>query len=127
MVNALLSTSALGRVGEDERLYRDRHGTRRQSKTTEVDVIEIPQRQAVNDEDLVIERHVLAKYGTEIHGDVGIENDVDGPTVTDATGKTSTNPLGQGLDPLILGASCPTKREDDVSATSMTSPTTIPR
>src|SRR5258707_14785439 len=65
-------------LAEDQGFDRHRHGERGHAYPSEVDVIEIPERHAVDCEHLRADAPLLLEEGAERLGDVAVENDEQG-------------------------------------------------
>ena len=113
-MDTFFAARAAGRIPENQRLYRDGNGTRGHTHSAQVHVIEVPQRQAVDDHDFRGDLQFFAQHRTKIQSDVGIEDHVDRFTLVNAVGHRSPDALRERFDPSKLGFSLPVKGEDDV-------------
>src|SRR5262249_41568360 len=83
---------------EDERFDRHRHRMRRQADAAEIDVVEIPEHDAVDREDVARDAHLLAQDRAERLGDVAVEHDEQRLARGDARLERPRDALGERGD-----------------------------
>src|ERR1700686_3392251 len=77
MMQPLARTRAARILAEDERLDGHRHRVGRIADAAEIDVVEIPQHHAVDDEELAPDIHLVAQDVAERLRHVAVEHDVE--------------------------------------------------
>src|SRR6266581_7297768 len=100
---------------EHQRLDRDGDGLRRHPDASEVDVVEIPQYDSVDDQDFAGDLHFIADYGAERLGDVAVEHDVQGFALRDRIGEPEADARRERRDALIRRRPLPAERERRVA------------
>src|SRR5262245_10965859 len=98
---------------EYERLDRDRHRVRRQPDAAEVYVIEVPQRHAVDHQDLVLELELFAQYRAERLRDVPVQHDIERLAAGDGPLHALHDALRKGGDARVGWRAAPAQRERD--------------
>ena len=96
-------------VGEHERLHRYRHGLRGHADAAEIDVVQIPQDDPVDDEQLAREIHFLPKYRPQYLCDVAVEYQKQRFFGRDGSRQTLDDALGKSCDALIRRGAPPAK------------------
>ena len=108
---------------EHQRLDRHRHGERRHAHTTEVDVVEVPERDAVEDQHLGGNADLFLEQGAKAERDVGVHDDEERPALRDRVGECLHDPACEPVQPRERRHAGPAKGErhlgvalDDVEA-----------
>src|SRR6516165_964064 len=102
-------------LAEHQRFDRDRNRVGRQPNASEIDVIEIPERYAIDHQELVRDLHLFAKDRAERLGDVAIKHDEQWLAGRDRLGEAGGNSLRERQNPLIGRRSVPAQREGDIA------------
>ena len=111
MVEPLLGARPARVFAEDQRFDRHRYGEGGNADAAEIDIIEIHQHHAVDDENLAFDLAVLAQDGTERLRDIAVEHDIDRPFRRDHVGKADGDAAGAGIDPLEGRRAAPVESE----------------
>src|SRR5882672_11654435 len=98
-------------LAEHQRLDRDRHRVRWQTDAAEVDVIEVPQRHAVDHQDLVLELELLAQNRTERLRDVAVEHQVERLAAGNGPRQALRDAACERGDARVRGRAGPSKRQ----------------
>src|SRR5260221_12117030 len=73
----------------------DGDGLRGHANTPQVDIVEIPQDDAVDDEDFTVDAHFVAQDGPEGLRDVPVDHDVERHALRDGICEGATDALGK--------------------------------
>ena len=84
MMDALMRAAAARILAEHERFDRDRHGIGRHADAAEIDIVEIPQHDAVDDEKIALDVKLVAKEMPERVRYVAVQHDVERQLLGDA-------------------------------------------
>ena len=99
---------------EYEGLDRHGHGVRRIPDPTQVHIVEIPQRDAVDREDLRFQRELVLQKRAQRLRDVAVEDQIDRLRLLDCSGKGAHDAIGERGQPLIGRKAAPAKRHRDL-------------
>src|SRR5215470_8768969 len=88
-------------LAEDQRLDGDRHGVGRHADAAEIDVVEVHQDDAVDNQDVARNIKLFAQDGPKSLRHVAVQHDVDRPTFGDALGKSAADALGKAGETLV--------------------------
>jgi hypothetical protein len=99
---------------EHQRLDGHRHGHRRQADAAEVDIVEIPQHDAVDAEDFAFDVQLFAQDRAQRLRDVAVEHDVKRLSLRNGVGNAADDALCKCKDAVVRGA----PRQRNASATS---------
>src|SRR5215467_3583157 len=100
-------------VAENQRLDGDRHGIGRHADAAEIDVVEVHQDDAINDQDLARDVELFAQDRAQSLGYVAIQHDVDRLAVGDTFGKAALNARRKSGEALVGWRALPAQRERD--------------
>jgi hypothetical protein len=95
MVVAAVLMRHAGILAEDQRLDGNRHGVRRHADAPEVDVVEVAQGDAVDDEQLRLDPPVVLEDAAERVGDIAIENEIERLPPFQRVGQLKGDGLGE--------------------------------
>src|SRR3989449_8159509 len=98
-------------LAEYEGFDGDGNGLRGHANAPEVDVIEIPEDDAVYDEDFTVDAHFIAQDGPEGLRDVSVDHDVKRHALRDGVGEAAPDAQGKSRDALVGGTPLPAQRE----------------
>src|SRR6267143_1497518 len=79
----------------------DGNGLRGHANAPQVDVIEIPEDDAVYDEDFAVDTHLVAENGPEGLRDVPVDHDVKRHALRDGVGEAAPDAQGKSRDALV--------------------------
>ena len=79
VMGMILQMRVTGVLAENQRLDRYRHGVGRQADASEIDVVEIPQRNAVDHQEFACDLHLFAQDSAEGLGNVAVKHDEQRP------------------------------------------------
>lgn len=101
-------------VGKDQGLHRDRHRLRGHAYAPEVDVVQVPQHHAIDDQDLALHLHFLAQDGAQRLRNVPVKDQKQ----RFALGKRARHPehdaAGKSGNPLVGRSTAPTEGQRHV-------------
>src|SRR3954470_5966187 len=96
-----------GILVEEQRLHRYRHRAGGQPDPAEIDVIEVEQRNAVDDEDLALHAALLAQDRAQRLRDVGVEDQIERMPMRDRMRKSPAQAIGESGEALVGGDAFP--------------------
>src|SRR5260370_9738135 len=102
-------------LAEYERLDGDRHGVRRHADAAEIDIVEVHQHDAVDDQDLSCDVKLFAQDRAQSLRHVAIQHDVNRLAPGDAVSEAAANAFGQPGKALVGRHALPAQRQCDVS------------
>src|SRR5215472_5382066 len=112
IVLAVMQTLARPRTtrvfAEHQGFDRDRHGVRRHADTAEIDIVEIPQHDAVDDQKLAGNVAFVTKEMGERLRHVAVQHDVERQALGNPLCEPAPDALGEGGEPRIRRWTAPT-------------------
>src|SRR5260370_35547945 len=112
-------------LAEYERLDGDRHGVRRHADAAEIDIVEVHQHDAVDDQDLSCDVKLFAQDRAQSLRPVAIQHDVNRLAPADAVSEAAANPSGEPGDALVGRRACPAERQGPFARRTATAPRTM--
>jgi hypothetical protein len=98
---------------EHQRFDRHRHRKRGHSNATEIDIVEIPQHYAVDDQELAFDAELVAQDVAERLRHVAVEHDEDRFFPGDAVSKSALDALSEGQQAFVGGHAVPAQGHGD--------------
>src|SRR5439155_25814203 len=98
-------------LAEYQGLDGDGNGLRRHTNAPQVDVVEIPEDDTVDDEHVAVHAHFVAEDGAERLRDVPVDHDVQGHALRQGLRQSVTDTLGKSGDALVGRDSLPAQCE----------------
>src|SRR5882672_5055274 len=98
-------------LAEHQRLDRDRHGLRGHADAPEIDVIEVPQDYAVDDEDLALDADLVAQDRAQGLSDVAVDHNVYRRALREGVLQPARYPGRERGDALVRRRALPAQRE----------------
>ena len=98
---------------EDQRLDRHRYGLRRHADAAQINVIKVPQHDAVNDQDFAGDVHLFPQQIAQGVGHVAIEDQVQWQPLLEGRRHGPHNTVGEGGDALVGRWAAPAEGQRD--------------
>src|SRR6267142_5048192 len=96
---------------EHQRLHRDGNGLRGHADAPQVDVVEIPEDDSVDHQDLALDAHFVAQDRAQRLRDVAVDHDVYGHALRNGAGESPPYPFRQSGDALVGWRALPAQRQ----------------
>src|SRR5918994_1869337 len=119
MVDALAGPRAARVLAEYQRLDGHRHSVRRHADSTEIDIVKIPQHDAVDHQDLAFHPLFFAQDRAQRLRDVAVQHDIQRLSLGEPFSHRALDAFGESGDPLIRGRAQPTESQRHFNAAVM--------
>ena len=86
---------------EHQRFDRDRHGIGRHADAAEIDIVEVPQHHAVDDQQVAANVAFVAKEMPERVRDIAVQHDVERQASGNSLGETALDAFGESGEPRV--------------------------
>ena len=100
---------------EHQRFDRDRHGVGRHADAAEIDIVEVPQHHAVDDQKIAANVTFVAEKMPERVRHVAVEHHVERQAFGNPLGETAFDAFGESGKPRVGRRTAPTQGERDVA------------
>ena len=100
---------------EHQRFDRDRHGVGRHADAAEIDIVEVPQHYAVDDQKVAANAAFVAKEMPERVRHVAVQHDVERQASGSPLGETALDAFGESSQPRVGRGSAPAQGERNVA------------